>query len=36
MLQVYLLPSLEVELHFRKCTDFLREIVELRACRLFY
>ena len=36
MLQVYLLPSLEVELHFRKCTDVLGEIVELRAGWLFY
>src|ERR1700687_1345530 len=36
MLRVYLLPSLAVELHFRKCTDVLREIVVLRAGWLFY
>jgi len=33
---MYLLPSLAVELHFRKCTDVLGEIVELRASWLFY
>jgi hypothetical protein len=36
MLQVYLLPSLAVELHFRKCTGVFGEIVELRAGWLFY
>src|ERR1700722_9274187 len=35
MLRVYLLPSLAVELHFRKCTDSLGEIVVLRAGWLF-
>src|ERR1700690_1789052 len=36
MLQVYVLHSFAVELHFRKCTDVLGEIVELRAGWLFY
>src|ERR1700676_1862004 len=36
MLRVYLFPSLAVELHFRKCTDALGEIVILRAGWLFH
>src|SRR5438094_7754570 len=36
MLRVYLLPSLAVELHLRKCADALGKIVVLRAGWLFY
>src|SRR5438093_12590242 len=36
MLRVYLLPSLAVELHLRKCTDALGKILVLRAGWLFY
>src|SRR6266436_4973611 len=36
MLRVYLLPSLAVELHLRKCTDALGKIVVLRSGWLFY